>query len=285
MLRNARKQFQKSDESAYSIVPSRMSSRLSTSTRQSLSSDDNMSYRRLSCENDLFTAKVYKRSYRTPLIRRLFGRKIEIDSDTATITRPEGAFRSGSTDSEKHWVEDVPTPQRRPTSTWQLPSEEARRRAHNREREIEASPFLGGDRRFNKAGALVPESNKVEAVDDVERRFQNESDTATITRPETTFSSKSPDTQEHLIDSDKADHQMKRLDDVKIGDLAWDMDSTSSREVMERDRRDSKRYLEMNRIKLDRRLNRRRESLKEQEQEQRKMSPARRVQDAVVTTV
>lgn len=105
MLRNARKQFQKSDESAYSIVPSRISSRLSTSTRQSLSSDDNMSYRRLSCENVLFTAMVYKRSYRTPLIRRLFRRKVQIESDTATITRPERTFSSKSPDTREHLID------------------------------------------------------------------------------------------------------------------------------------------------------------------------------------
>ena len=246
MLRNAQKQFQKSDESAYSIVPSRMSSRLSTSTRQSLSSDENMSYRRLSCENDLFTARVYKRSYRTPLIRRLFRRKVESDSDTATITGPEGALRSRSPDTEEYWVEDFPTLQRRPISTWQLRSaEQARRRAHSRERWIKAMPFLGEARRFNEASALVPESNKVVAVDDVERKVQIESDTATITRPERTFSSKSPDTQEHVIDSDKADHQMKKLDDIRIGDLADDMDARALRLLMERDRK----YLERNEIK------------------------------------
>ena len=85
MLRNAQKQFQKSDESAYSIVPSRMSSRLSTSTRQSLSIDDNFSYHRLSFENDLFTARVYKRSYRTPLIQRLFRRSKSADTEEHLI--------------------------------------------------------------------------------------------------------------------------------------------------------------------------------------------------------
>ena len=104
MLRNTRKQFQQSDESAYSIVPSRMSSRLSVSTRQSLSSDNHLSYHRLSFEDDLFTAKVYKRSYRPPLIKRLFRRNVEIESDTATIAGPQGAFRSRFPDTEEHSI-------------------------------------------------------------------------------------------------------------------------------------------------------------------------------------
>ena len=105
MLRNARKEFQKSDESAYSIVPSRMSSRLSTSTNQGLSIDDNMSYRRLSFEDDLFTAQVYKRSYRTPFIRRLFQRKVQIKSDTVTIIGPERISGSKSADSEENLID------------------------------------------------------------------------------------------------------------------------------------------------------------------------------------
>ncbi|KAK0513045.1 hypothetical protein JMJ35_005062 [Cladonia borealis] len=104
MLRITRKQFQKSDESAYSIVPSCMSSRLSISTTHSLSSDNYLSYHRLSFEDDLFTAKVYKRSYRTPLIKRLFRRKVELESETATITGPEGAFRSRFPDTEEHSI-------------------------------------------------------------------------------------------------------------------------------------------------------------------------------------
>ena len=59
----------KSDESALSIVPSRLSSRLSLDTslsgrRDSIGSRASMAYRRLSFEDDLFTAIVYKRNYR-----------------------------------------------------------------------------------------------------------------------------------------------------------------------------------------------------------------------------
>ncbi len=77
LVRESEKKFQKSDESAYSIVPSWMSSRMSTSThctakRESFMSEKDMVYQRLSFENDLFTARVYKRNYRSPMILRLF---------------------------------------------------------------------------------------------------------------------------------------------------------------------------------------------------------------------
>ena len=60
----------KSDESAFSIVPSRMSSRVSLSTiqtsdRDRIRSSESLVYRQLNFEDDLFTARVYKRNYRT----------------------------------------------------------------------------------------------------------------------------------------------------------------------------------------------------------------------------
>lgn len=66
----------KSDESAFSIVPSRLSSRLSISSDQSAGQDstgsfEGMVYRRLSFEDILFTARVYKRNYRSTHYRRL----------------------------------------------------------------------------------------------------------------------------------------------------------------------------------------------------------------------
>ena len=62
----------KSDESAFSIVPSRLSSRFSFSTSRTSrrgSTDDvtKMEYHPLSFEDDLFTARVYKRNYRSKL--------------------------------------------------------------------------------------------------------------------------------------------------------------------------------------------------------------------------
>lgn len=60
------KDFDESDESAKSIIPSRMS----VSTYRSCVSVESgkMSYRYLSFEDDLFTAHVYKRNYRTSVI-------------------------------------------------------------------------------------------------------------------------------------------------------------------------------------------------------------------------
>lgn len=72
LLRVSEHTFQKSDESAYSIVPSKMSSKMSVSTRArdsciSLESTE-MTYLPFSFENDLFTTKVYKRNYRNRLM-------------------------------------------------------------------------------------------------------------------------------------------------------------------------------------------------------------------------
>lgn len=65
MIRKSEYQFQRSDESAYSIVPSRMSmSTWQTDGRESMRSEEDIVYRRLSFEDDLFTARVYKRNYR-----------------------------------------------------------------------------------------------------------------------------------------------------------------------------------------------------------------------------
>ena len=58
--------LQASDDSAYSIIPSRWSRSIKTTS--TISDDKHKSdliYRRLSCEDDLFTAAVYKRSYRS----------------------------------------------------------------------------------------------------------------------------------------------------------------------------------------------------------------------------
>ena len=65
----------KSDESAYSIVPSNLSSRFSISTTQTSrpGNTDNltdMEYHPLSFDDDLFTARVYKRNYRTKVSHR-----------------------------------------------------------------------------------------------------------------------------------------------------------------------------------------------------------------------
>ena len=80
LIDEAEPMLRRSDESAYSIVPSRMSSRASGSRHRtslggtSIASAE-MAYRRLSFEDDLFTATAYKRNYRNQLINHLFDSK------------------------------------------------------------------------------------------------------------------------------------------------------------------------------------------------------------------
>ena len=84
----------KSDESAFSIVPSRLSSRFSVFTGQSSrrgSIDDHtiMEYYPLSFENDLFTARVYKRNYRNTRSQRQQSEKLTPDHETIVPERRE----------------------------------------------------------------------------------------------------------------------------------------------------------------------------------------------------
>ena len=75
LLKKKEKAFKASDESAYSIVPSRMSSHMSMSTRSQDSvltiESQELVYYPFSFEDDLFTARVYKRNYRNPWIKSL----------------------------------------------------------------------------------------------------------------------------------------------------------------------------------------------------------------------
>lgn len=79
----------KSDESAFSIVPSNLSSRLSVSTsqtglRDSIGIHPSMVYRQLSFEDELFTARVYKRNYRNPRSQRPRGKEPDLDNKSMT---------------------------------------------------------------------------------------------------------------------------------------------------------------------------------------------------------
>ena len=76
----AEHQLSKSDESAYSIVPSRNSSRLSLSTCTSTNSAELM-YSQLNCEDDLFTGRVYKRNFKRLLASYLRSRPKSIEHD------------------------------------------------------------------------------------------------------------------------------------------------------------------------------------------------------------
>ena len=87
-LRDCQSEFQNSDDSAFSIVPSGMSSRFSVSAHTEESTE--LIYRRLSFEDDLFTTRVYKRNYRTSVICSLFrSQAIEgVNSNNAEENHP-----------------------------------------------------------------------------------------------------------------------------------------------------------------------------------------------------
>ena len=77
LLQESNHVFQDSDESAYSIVPSRRSSSIqSFNARDSMEFTD-LVYQRLSFEEDLFAGRVYKRRYGDPLIHSVFRRNLE----------------------------------------------------------------------------------------------------------------------------------------------------------------------------------------------------------------
>ncbi len=253
MLRNARKRFRKSDESAYSIVPSRMSSRRSTSTKQtwdgaSLYSDGNMSYRRLSFENDLFTAKVYKRSYRTPLIQRLFRRKVQTESDIATMTGPVRAVRSKSPNTKEHLIDGDET-DRQITSP------------PNDRDDIPLHKFLDGltllEPKVGEVSELQPWPRIPKPYGGVTR--QTPSDRAGVHRRKKDIkpiSSLVPIHEDPTFypSPNNFGRLFTELDSIIVGDDADYMNSKELRKVMDQDRR----HLEKKRIaegtELDRRL-------------------------------
>ena len=87
LLRESQKQFDISDESAYSIVPSRMSMSIytdHTTDSRASKSEESLVYKSLTFENELFTARVYKRNYRTARFQRLFK-----DTEQKTSEKPK----------------------------------------------------------------------------------------------------------------------------------------------------------------------------------------------------
>ncbi|KAK3169630.1 hypothetical protein OEA41_009014 [Lepraria neglecta] len=114
LLQTTERILRKSDESAYSIVPSRQSSLRavgSQTSRASRARDSRISiesgelvYRPLSFEDELFTARVYKRNYRNAKMRSLFRSKSRTGIEGERIsnrkisvtdhTRPERRSRS-----------------------------------------------------------------------------------------------------------------------------------------------------------------------------------------------
>ena len=97
----------KSDESAFSIVPSHLSSRVSMSTgqtgnRNSIDSYASMVYRPLSFENDLFTARVYKKNNPSPPLKRHWKKeRNHVDGDNETITLQENRHQKNESVAEQ----------------------------------------------------------------------------------------------------------------------------------------------------------------------------------------
>ena len=120
LLRESERQFKMSDESAYSIVPSRMS--MSIYTRHTTDSgasksEENLVYKPLIFENELFTARVYKRNYRTPALQRFLkgtGQKPSDKNSPRTVTQ-EVVVDHFSSEAEHLTIVEPGHTQRRPT--------------------------------------------------------------------------------------------------------------------------------------------------------------------------
>lgn len=103
LLAEGQRVFRKSDESAYSIVPSRApdSIRDRFSRLSSMKSEKSLAYHELSIDDDLFTARVYKRNYRnTTVIRRLFQGPAQSSTFPQGIPSVQDADVSESSDSD-----------------------------------------------------------------------------------------------------------------------------------------------------------------------------------------
>ena len=95
-LQTAQDTILKSDESAYSIVPSRMS--ISTSARNSVFSVESaeLIHHRWSFEGDLLGARVYKRNYAKNLITSVLRSKVSKPKDGAFTTLANGGVSTST---------------------------------------------------------------------------------------------------------------------------------------------------------------------------------------------
>ncbi len=112
LLQQSELTLRSSDQSAYSFVPSRVSSWLSLSTIGSSKSGASpaLEYQFLSFEGFLFTAGVYKRNHRTSLIDQLFKTRLSHAVGTEANLAFEKACREGDTDQLKHILQENPPP-------------------------------------------------------------------------------------------------------------------------------------------------------------------------------
>ena len=226
-----------------------------------------------------------KRSYRTPLIQCLFGRKVQIESDIATITEPVRAFRSKSPNTKEHLID----------------GDEA-------DRQIISPPNDRGDiplhNLLDDLTLLVPKVGEVSAIQPgpgISKKYggvirQTPSDRAGAHRRKKDIKAISslvpiPEDPTFYPSPSISGCWSPKNDRIKVGDDAYYMDSKELREVMDQDRR----HLEKKRIaegtELDRRLKLRKRKRSrsrehyEQEQGKWKMPPVHKVQDSFVFAV
>ena len=107
-LQTARITFLKSDESAYSIVPSRMS--ISSSARDSVFSVESAEFihQRWSFEGDLFGARVYKRIYAKNLITSLSHPKVAKAKDDALTILANDGISTAADDGKSTTADHAP---------------------------------------------------------------------------------------------------------------------------------------------------------------------------------
>lgn len=77
--------LRKSDESAYSIVPSRKSWSIKDRSSQESFESAELTYRQLNMDDDLFTSRVYKRNYRNPRMVFETAERLPIDQNSGTF--------------------------------------------------------------------------------------------------------------------------------------------------------------------------------------------------------
>ncbi|KAL8820176.1 MAG: hypothetical protein Q9191_007569 [Dirinaria sp. TL-2023a] len=96
----------KSDESAYTIAPSRTSSKLSLCTTST--GHASLQYHPLAFEDELFTARVYKRNYRNGLFHQLFKTRSDRGRKEVALELGRGVIsHTGTPSNPRHPQESV----------------------------------------------------------------------------------------------------------------------------------------------------------------------------------
>ncbi|KAI4108582.1 MAG: hypothetical protein LQ345_007098, partial [Seirophora villosa] len=166
--------FQQSDESAFSIVPSKFSRSIRDSeSLLSFESEPSLVYHELSVDSDLFTARVYKRNYRTAFIRKLLRKDkvlsvksqgaldrvqgvpaafetVQKDPDTETVSGTASESSVASLELPDNWIVC-------PAEEWGTSKQKARDMAETRgsERTALILTWMGNMPTFRRIGDTV----------------------------------------------------------------------------------------------------------------------------------